>query len=264
MRLAFSTLACPGWSVEQVAQHARAYGYQGVELRLLDGEIIDPGMAASEKERVRAIFRDAGLPIVAVDSSIRVASGADGNQQDLRSFLELASEWESPLLRVFGGAPEDLSRDAALARAASVLEQAAPRAEELGVAIVLETHDTFASAADVAGALAQVPSPAVGVLWDTHHPHRMGEAPERVWDLVGPRVRHVHVKDARPRADGGWDLVLLGEGEVRVADAVRVLRRESYEGWLSVEWEKKWHPEIPEPEVALPQHAALLRQWLEA
>lgn len=262
MRLAFTTLACPSWSVEQVAENARAYGYEGVELRLLDGEVIDPGLAVSERNRVRTVFRDAGLPIIAVDSSIRVASGQDGVDEDLRRFVELASEWESPLLRVFGGAPDGLAGDEALARAAGVLEKAAPRAAELGVKIVLETHDSFASAAYVAGVLSQAPNPAVGVLWDTHHPYRMGETPEQVWDLVGPRVWHVHVKDARRRADGGWDLVLLGEGEVPVAGAIEVLRRQGYKGWLSVEWEKKWHPEIPEPEVALPQHLELLRQWL--
>jgi hypothetical protein len=31
-----------------------------------------------------------------------------------------------------------------------------------------------------------------------------------------------------------------------------------------VEWEKRWHPEIEEPEVALPQYLDLLRAWLES
>jgi hypothetical protein len=35
-----------------------------------------------------------------------------------------------------------------------------------------------------------------------------------------------------------------------------------YCGWLSVEWEKKWHPDLAEPEVALPQHAEKLRSCL--
>jgi fatty-acyl-CoA synthase len=37
-----------------------------------------------------------------------------------------------------------------------------------------------------------------------------------------------------------------------------------YPHWISVEWEKRWHPEIEEPEVALPQHLDLLTKWLEA
>jgi hypothetical protein len=35
-----------------------------------------------------------------------------------------------------------------------------------------------------------------------------------------------------------------------------------YQGWISVEWEKHWHPEIEDPELALPQHLELLNAWL--
>jgi len=42
-----------------------------------------------------------------------------------------------------------------------------------------------------------------------------------------------------------------------------VLRRRGYDRWIAVEWEKKWHPEIADPAVALPQHIALLRSWLD-
>jgi len=76
---------------------------------------------------------------------------------------------------------------------------------------------------------------------------------------LGRRLLHVHVKDGRPRPDGAsWDLVLMGEGEVPVLRSLRALRDGGYRGWLSVEWEKRWHPEIEEPEVALPQHAAAM------
>src|SRR5262249_9226931 len=46
MRLAFTTLACPAWSLERVVEAAHAHGYAGVELRLLDGETIEPGLGA--------------------------------------------------------------------------------------------------------------------------------------------------------------------------------------------------------------------------
>ena len=62
----------------------------------------------------------------------------------------------------------------------------------------------------------------------------------------------------------GWDLLLLGEGEVPVRDSLTAIQRRGYDGWIAVEWEKKWHPHIQEPEIAFPQHSALLRQWLGA
>jgi hypothetical protein len=37
-----------------------------------------------------------------------------------------------------------------------------------------------------------------------------------------------------------------------------------YDEYLSLEWEKQWHPEIAEPEIALPQAVPLLhRLWHE-
>ena len=56
--------------------------------------------------------------------------------------------------------------------------------------------------------------------------------------------------------------MLLGEGEVPAREIVRLLVAEGYQGYLSAEWEKKWHPEIEEPEIAIPQHAQVLRRWL--
>lgn len=260
MRLAFSSLACPSWTIKEVADRGAAYGYEGVELRLVDGELFDPSMDAGDRARVKRTCRDAGLEIVGLGSSVGIASGEDGLTDQIRAWLELANEWESPLVRVFGRAPGELD-DETVARAAAVVEGAVPDAERLGVKIALETHDSFARSADVARVLAHIESPSFGAIWDTHHPHRMGEAPAEIWGNLGARLLHLHIKDARRKGDG-WDLVLLGEGEVACHEIVSLVRSAGWDGWLAAEWEKKWHPEIAEPEVALPQHLALLRDWI--
>jgi sugar phosphate isomerase/epimerase len=264
-RIAFSTLAFPDADLATAVSLGRSWGYAGVELRLVDGELIDPAMPASARARVRRTLAAAGLPAVAVDSSIRLAGEDPG--AELRQFLELASDWEAPLVRVFGGAlPGDgPGRQARLEAAARVLEEAAPAAERLGVAIGVETHDAFSASAVVAELLALVDSAAVGAVWDSHHPHRMGERAADVWANLGSRILLAQVKDARPDAgrDDGWQLVLLGDGEVPVRDMLALLSAGGYQGWVSVEWEKRWHPEIAAPEVALPQHLAMLRGWAE-
>jgi hypothetical protein len=48
-----------------------------------------------------------------------------------------------------------------------------------------------------------------------------------------------------------------------VREALIALHQIGYDGWLSVEWEKHWHPEIAEPEIALPQHVERLRAYLQ-
>jgi sugar phosphate isomerase/epimerase len=263
-RIAFSTLAFPDATLARAVALGRSWGYTGVELRLIDGELIDPSMPAADRDAVRRTASAAGLPIVAVDSSIRLTD--DHPDRELRQFLELASDWESPLVRVFGGAlPGDATdRQARLAAAAATLETAAGVAERLGVAIGVETHDSFSAARVVAELLALVPTPSVGAVWDSHHPYRMGERPPEIYAALGSRLLLALVKDARraPERADGWQLVLLGEGEVPVREMLTVLAAGGYPGWISVEWEKRWHSEIEEPEVALPQHLALLETWM--
>jgi sugar phosphate isomerase/epimerase len=262
-RLAFSTLAFPGTTLARAASLGSEYGYQGIELRLIDGELIDPSMPASARTMVRQTVAAVGLPIVAVDSSIRLTDTDPG--PDISRFLTLASEWECPLVRVFGGTLNDdpQVRREQLAGAARVLEASLPLAERAGVAIGLETHDSFSSAAVVAEVLAMVDSPWVGAVWDSHHPYRMEESPSEVYDLIGQRVLLAQVKDARraPERADGWQLTLLGQGEVPVREMLDLLDRGGYQGWISVEWEKRWHAEIEDPELALPQHIELLRAW---
>jgi sugar phosphate isomerase/epimerase len=269
-RLAFSTLAFPDATLAMALSLGRSWGYAGVELRLIDGELIDPSMPAGDRARVRRTLARAGLPAVAVDSSVRLTDDDPG--PELRRFLELASEWSAPLVRVFGGAltaGDPAARGEQLRAAARALESCLPLAERLGVAIGVETHDAFSASSVVAELLsmvdsAWVDSARVGAVWDSHHPHRMGESPAEVYRNLGGRILLAQVKDARRVPPDGWRLVLLGEGEVPVREMLGLLVAGGYPHWISVEWEKRWHPEIEPPEVALPQHLGLLAQWLSS
>jgi sugar phosphate isomerase/epimerase len=267
MKFAFSTLACPGRPLEEALELGAAAGYEGVELRLIDGELIDPAMSAGERSRVAGVCERAGLPVAAVDSSIRVAGAEDPGvvRADIDAFLGLAAEWGAPVVRVFGGELPDEpgARRERLAAAARLLDPACERAAELGVRVGVETHDAFLASATVAELLALVPSPWAGAVWDSHHPCRAGETAQETYAAIGARLFLAQVKDAA-RTGGGkdaWRLVPLGEGDVPVRDMLTLLLSGGYSGWVSVEWEKHWHPEIEEPETALPQHLRVLRAW---
>ena len=44
---------------------------------------------------------------------------------------------------------------------------------------------------------------------------------------------------------------------------VQVLASHGYQGFYCFEWEKKWHPEIEEPEVAFPHYARVMTGYLQ-
>jgi sugar phosphate isomerase/epimerase len=273
MRFGFSTLGCPTWSIDQVVDAAVAYGYDGVEWRLIDGNVIDPVAGRARVERAVRSCRQRGVEVCALDTSCRFNLPAPGDREaqvaDLGRWIALAQAVQVPLLRVFGGAspasnPTGADEGVENGWVAGALRAAAPEAAAAGVTVALETHDAFSSARRTAAVLHMVDSAHVGAIWDSHHPYRVGETPEQVLEALGSYLVHVHVKDARRQAPGGedWQLLLMGEGEVPVREQVQLLAHRGYGGWVCVEWEKKWHPEIPEPEVALPQHIAWLKRSL--
>jgi sugar phosphate isomerase/epimerase len=265
LRIAFSTLAFTDSTLEQAVSLGSSLGYTGVELRVIDGKLFDSSLSAAERARVKQAVTAARLPIVSVGSSVVLTKEEPG--PELHRMLEVTNEWESPFMRVYGGplAEDPEARRKQMEAAAKVLEDAAPVAERLGVVILLETHDSFSASKVAAELLNQVPSKWVGAIWDTHHPHRMGETPAEVYENIGARTLHVHIKDAVRSAahKGGWQLVPLGEGEVPVREAIRLLLANGYQGYFAVEWEKYWHPDIEKPEIALPHELKVLQEWIQ-
>ncbi|MDB5057532.1 MAG: Xylose isomerase protein barrel, partial [Chloroflexi bacterium] len=210
--------------------------------------------------------RDAGIDLCALDTSCKLNQYEPRERtaqiDELRRWIALAQSTSVPLLRVFGGqgSPnyDDATQDGFVVDA---LRQIAPEAEAAGISVMLETHDAFSSARRVGRILDTVASPSIGALWDSHHPYRVREDVDVVTAALGTRIVHVHVKDARRAAPDSeeWQLVPLGEGELPVKAQLAALNRMGYRGYVAVEWEKKWHPELAEPEVALPQHLTWLR-----
>jgi fatty-acyl-CoA synthase len=266
VKFTLNTLGAPNWSLEDTARNARAYGYAGVDLRLVDGDVISLEVIRANRDRIRALFPLDELPVAVLATSLRLATLDPGIRQqtldEARAWIELAAELQVPVIRFFAARnPPELDLEASIQAVGEYLAQLSADAQAAGVKIGVETHDEFASATTVARAVALAPSPSVGAIWDIFHTARMGESPAQALNDIGPRLLNVHLKDGR-RSNGGWQLVLLGEGEIPVAEALRQLAEIGYDDFVSVEWEKKWHPELAEPEVAFPQHIELLRTYV--
>ncbi|OEV02795.1 sugar phosphate isomerase/epimerase family protein [Streptomyces oceani] len=258
MRLAFSTLGVPGMPVPEVLRLATENGFHGVELRAHPEESVRPGMSRAERLSVVERFRDAGIEILTVAGYPRVAApGADEPVlAELRSLLELARDLGARWVRVFpGGATgaEEREQEAdpgtavgtdADATAVRRLSAAAPMASDMGVRVLLETHDSHPTGADVARVLDAVASDAVGGLWDVLHTWRGREEPSETLRLLGPHLGYVQVKDIAARED--TTPLPPGAGILPLAEVIELLARRSWDGWLCWEYEKRWYPEVPE------------------
>jgi sugar phosphate isomerase/epimerase len=267
MKLAYSSLACPDWTVEEAANAVACFGFDGIEWRLADGDPITSRTSAAVLRRVIAATHARGLSVPALDSSCQlVQDDVDGCSKSVREgefMVDLASHLGAQALRVFGGPlPQDLSVREALPAAADVLRSIARYAARHGIHILLETHDpAWSHSANAAALVETAGEPNIGILYDVLHPCRMGEPAEQTVCALQRHIKLVHLKDGhRPPNDSeGWPLCALGEGDVPLGRIVARLHAHGYDGWYTFEWEKRWHPELAEPEQALPAGAAFLR-----
>ena len=268
MKLGVSTLGCPNWTLDEILTRLPGYGYEGVELRGLGPDLDltkSSAFAPSAIEETRRRFADAGLVICGVDTSCAFTNpdpaARECNLEEGRRAIDLAAALGASNVRVFGGSIGDESeRSEALKRVASALSELGGYASQAqAVTIVLETHDAFSTGRQVAEVLRQVAHPQVRALWDLHHPYRQGEPPAETFAALAPYVEQTHVKDSAP----GGTYCLLGEGDIPLLEMLRLLKGGGYDGWINLEWEKRWIPALSDPAVAFPQYAARLRQYLD-
>jgi sugar phosphate isomerase/epimerase len=238
--LAFSTLGCSGLPLADVVDLARSTGWLGLELRAADDEPVHVGLSLEERVAARGVLESGGVTVLAVASYVKVARGEVGDDEcvaDALAHAELARDLGAPYVRVFPGAEEPGAE--ADARAVRRLNAIAARLPE-GVGILLETHDSHPQGVDIARVLSQV-SGDVGTIWDVMHPWRTGEPISVTKDVLAPYLKHVQVKDVLSPEER--TPLPLGEGTIPLAEFYAALRELRYQGWMSLEWESKWHPE---------------------
>jgi len=258
VRLAFSTLGCPSWELREIVAAARDWSYDGIELRAVGGSLDLLGRAEfgpAQLGTTLTYFEDAGVEICCVDTSCVFHSpdpSERANQVNVAlAHADLAAKLGAPLIRVFpdkiqSGTTREETRD----WIAAGLQETAKR---VTVNVGLETHGDFARADYAAEIVRLADHPRVKVIWDVANSVAAGDTIERAARVVEPYLGHVHLRDAKPVSGAEhWLPVLAGAGRVSFADTIAALTDLNYDGFVSFEWEKYWHPEIEEPEVALP------------
>lgn len=268
--IAFSTLGCPMWSWKAILEAADRLGYAGIEIRGVAGEMDLPKVPEFQGTRLAETKKDlAALGIVVSDlgaSSRMHEKDPVTREKQLdegRRFIDLAQAMGVKYVRMFGDKiPEGEPREEVMKRVVDGFQAMAEHARPAGVTVLIESHGDFTRSADLAGILTRVGSPQLALLWDAHHSFVAGqEKPADTWAALGKWVRHTHLKDSRPEGSDRR-YVLVGAGEVPVREQVKVLAGAGYEGFYSFEWEKKWHPEIEEPEIAFPHYAKTIGEYL--
>jgi sugar phosphate isomerase/epimerase len=266
--IGFSTLGCPAWDWLKVLDFAEQNGFSSIELRGLQGTMDLPTRPEFAPDRIAQSKKEVaarGLHISCVSSSAHMHETDPQKHQeqlsDARRFIDLASALGVPYVRVFGDKVAG-SREQAVEHIAKSLHQLGDYAGPRKVTVIVESHGDFTDSPTLRALLEQANSPHVALLWDAHHTYVSGkEDPAFTLRELGKYIRHTHLKDSRKQGDD-VRYVLTGRGEVPVKRQVQLLAESGYKGAYSFEWEKAWHPEIEEPEVAIADYARVVGEYL--
>ena len=268
MKLAFSTIGCPDFDWPDIYSMAKDFGFRGIEVRGLGEEIFAVKAKPFLKENIEETTRQLEklhleIPCLSSGCALRFADRIEETIGEIRQYIDLAARLGTPYIRVLGdltAAPVDEVDDEAVLAA---LKRLVPYAEEKNVTLLVETNGVYADPPRLCRLLDQICSDRVAALWDIHHPYRFaGESPEQTVQNLGAYIKHTHIKDS-VMLDGKVSYRMMGEGDLPMDAIIRALRSINFEGYVTIEWVKRYAPDLENPGIVFPQFAHFMEQYLE-
>jgi len=266
--LAFSTLGCPDWSFKQIVDFAVEHGFSGLEIRGIKRQMdLTKCDEFSSPEKIKAtlsLMSKNNLKFINLGASAKMHFHEDAEREknlaEAKSFIDLAQKINCPFVRVFPDKfLKERDRNATIQTVAENLLTLGQYAKSRKVIVLLETHGDFSKSEDILKVLKIAKHPNIGLVWDIANMWTITkEAPLEVYQKLKKHIYHTHIKDAKLIGDK-LQYSLLGQGDVPMFEAIDILYNDGYKGYFSFEWEKLWHPEIAEPEIAIAHYAKTMK-----
>lgn len=252
MKPAFSTVACPDWTLARLEQRLEDFGYLGCELRTFGNGTTsiacDP--ALTKPSKTLAAFRARGVDVCSLATGIRfdevvsppvignVISDTEKSVRECKGMIDLALRLECPLVRVFAfELPEGERRVSGIARIAQRLAKAADYCRNSGVKLMLENGGSFCTARELVEILDKVGSPMLTAAYSPAVARQAGEDPAQGARILGERLACVKLKDLRGDAP-----VALGDGQLECRKALQDMASAGFAGWVVYEFDRAWLP----------------------
>jgi sugar phosphate isomerase/epimerase len=255
MKFSVFTASTPQWSPAEAATTLAEQGWDGIEWRITDQDAAAvPGFWAGNRAtwplsgleqslpQIASITRDAGLEFSGLGGYARC-----DNHADVERMLAATAALGAARVRVTMPRSDSGEYRALFAAARADLAWVADRAAHHGVKALIELHhETITPSASAALRLVDGLDPeSIGVIHDLGNLVIEGqERHESAFELLGPYLAHVHIKNVRWVADAAdndgivawreeWAPLRTGQADVR--GYLAALVRHGYDGWVTLE-----------------------------
>lgn len=266
MKISFSTLACPNFDWSDIYSMAKDFNFDGIEIRGLGSDIFSVKanpFTEAHLPKTTAKLKQLGLEIPCLSSGacLKFADRAEENENEIKAYAALANKLGASYIRVLADLEPYPTGEVNDEAVAAELKKLVPIAEEYNVTLLVETNGVYSDTKRLKALLDSVGSRKVAALWDMHHPYRFNnEKPEETVLNLGEYIKYVHTKDSISK-DGTIEYKLMGEGDMPVKEMLEALKGIGYNGYVSLEWVKRWSDNLCDAGVVVPHFAAYMKPY---
>ena len=268
MKIAFSTLGCPDFGWMDIYAMAKDFHFDGIEIRGLGQNILAATASPFterqiDKTKAKLASLHLEIPCLSSGCCLKYPEKRDEVVGEIRQYVELAAKLGTPFIRILGDQEPAPAGEVDDGYVAGLLKELAGIAAPANVILLVETNGVYADTKRLAKLIDSVDSPQVAALWDMHHPYRhMGESPAQTVKNLGARIRYTHTKDSVVE-DGKVRYRMMGEGDLPVYEMLDALKDMGYDGYVSLEWVKRWAPELTDAGIVFPHFAEYMSSYFE-
>lgn len=239
-----------------IIDNAAEMGFEGIEFS--EGgwsNNLDPAVAEKIKERCA----ERGIEVVSYCVGANfLAADLDAEIERVKKQVDFAAAMGTKNMRHdvgygFSGRKYSIGYDDALPYLAKGALEVTKYAEQKGVGTMTENHGYFSQdAARVEKLINTVAHPNFGALVDIGNFMCADEDPVKSVGIMAPYAKHVHAKDFHWKSGmeqnpgEGWFQTramnyirgaIIGQGEAKVYQSIKILKKAGYDGYITVEFE---------------------------
>ena len=262
MKLSFSTKGWHDNSFEEFCDIAENLKFGGIELHNINNRLFTDRNGAFQDYSAASTLRmlyDKKLTIPCIDtiSDISIEGEKENAYKETERCFEIAKFLHIPYIRL----KSRTDSETGIACAQDFIANILPKAEEYGIALLLETSGAFKNTATLRDTLDSFASDCLGALWNVSEAYQEEKDPEIIIKNLGAYVCHVHFNDIEFDENKNKQYCLAGEGVLPVKDIMNALRSVNYGGFISLVWDPAWCEEIDDMEIIFAQFTNYMKQF---
>lgn len=291
MKIAGHTMGTPEYTVAEAIKLFHKIGIEGAEVVVQDGYRSGISCACG-REELSSVKKAAEENHVAISCLTPYNSYFNDLNDDIRAaeikgirkVIDACAYLGARFIRIYGGnlqAGDTARLEERRGRLVESMRCLGDQAAEKDVTLVVENHfNTMAvSAKETADLIGEIDHPAVRILYDQANLSFTGnEAYEDAIALQQQYVAYMHIKDlvfkknvlfassavSHPdESERNVRTRIVGEGVMPWPEILALVKEHGYDGWLSLEYERRWHPDdIPDASIGMKKSADYLKKVL--